>query len=82
MQPSCEGVARWPWRVVVPTKMAKASCLEIEREARRIASENEKTMPTLAKVRSIPEEIPKSWGGTPSSPRSCWRGRTRWPRGR
>ena len=43
--------------------MAKARCLEIEREATRIATENEKTIPMLAKVRSIPEEIPKTSGG-------------------
>ena len=55
--------ARWPWRLVVPTKMAKATCLEIEREATRIATEKEKTIPTLAKVLSIPEEIPNTSGG-------------------
>ena len=55
--------ASWPCRLVVPTKMAKARCLEIEREATRIAIENEKTMPMLAKVRSIPEAMPKTSGG-------------------
>ena len=33
------------------------------RDASTMAIEKEKTMPTLAKVRSIPDEIPKSWGG-------------------
>jgi hypothetical protein len=58
-----KAAARRPCRVVVPTKMAKARCLEIEREAMRIATENEKTIPMLAKVRSIPEEIPNTSGG-------------------
>ena len=55
--------AKWPWMLVVPTKMANARCLEIEREATRMATENEKTMPMLAKVRSIPEEMPNTSGG-------------------
>ena len=32
MQPVVNAEARWPCRLVVPTKMAKARCLEIERE--------------------------------------------------
>jgi hypothetical protein len=43
--------------------MAKARCREIERDAMRMASEKEKTMPTLAKVLNMPEEIPNTAGG-------------------
>ena len=58
-----KAVARWPWMLRVPTKMAKARRLEIDRDAIRIATAKEKTIPTLAKVRSIPEAIPNTWGG-------------------
>ena len=58
-----KAAARLPCRLVVPTKIAKARCLEMAREEMRIATENEKTMPTLANVRNIPEEIPNTAGG-------------------
>ncbi len=47
----------------MPTKIANARLREIEREAVRIATAKEKTIPTLAKVRSMPEEIPSAVGG-------------------
>ena len=37
--------------------------MEIDRDATRIATENEKTMPTLAKVRIIPDAMPNMSGG-------------------
>ena len=50
-------------RLVVPTKIANASCLVIVAEAARIASAKEKTMPTFANVRSSPEAMPYSSSG-------------------
>jgi len=58
-----KAAASRPWRLVDPTKMAKAKPREIDREAIRMAMEKENTIPTLAEVRSIPEEMPKTWGG-------------------
>jgi hypothetical protein len=52
-----------PCSDVVPTKIANASWREIDRDATRIATENEKTMPTLAKVRIIPDAMPNMSGG-------------------
>jgi hypothetical protein len=52
-----------PCREVLPTKMAKARPREIEREAMRMATANENTMPMFANVRSIPEEMPNASGG-------------------
>src|SRR5579884_2533839 len=49
--------------VVVPTKMAKATRREIEWEATRMATAKENTIPTLEKVRSIPEAMPNTPGG-------------------
>jgi hypothetical protein len=46
-----------------PTKMAKARLRLMLRDAMRMAMEKEKIMPTLAKVRSIPEEMPNAVGG-------------------
>ena len=47
-----------PCSAVLPTKMAKARPREIDREAMRIATANENTMPMLANVRSMPEAMP------------------------
>ena len=48
---------------MVPTKIANASWREIDRDATRIATENENTMPTFAKVRIIPDAMPNMSGG-------------------
>ena len=42
----------------MPTKIANASPREIDRDATRIATENENTIPMFANVRSIPEAMP------------------------
>jgi hypothetical protein len=56
-------VACAPCSDVEPTKIANASPREIDRDATRIATANENTMPMLAKVRSIPDAIPNMSGG-------------------
>jgi hypothetical protein len=43
--------------------MAKARPREIDREAIRIATANENTMPMLANVRSMPDAMPNASGG-------------------
>ena len=43
---------------VVPTNIAKARLRGIDRAATKIATANEKTMPTLENVLNIPEAIP------------------------
>ena len=50
--------------MAVPTNMTNASPREMDREATSIAMLNEKTMPMLAKVLSIPEATPNTWGLT------------------
>ena len=55
--------ATCPCRDVVPTKIAKASCREMDRDATRMATENENTIPTLANVRIMPDAIPNMSGG-------------------
>jgi len=52
-----------PCSDVEPTKIANARPREIDRDATRIATANENTMPTLANVRSIPDAIPNMSGG-------------------
>jgi len=52
-----------PCSEVLPTKMAKARLREIDREAMRIATAKENTMPMLANVRSMPEAMPNDSGG-------------------
>ena len=47
----------------VPTKIANASCREMDRDATRMATENENTIPTLEKVRIIPDAMPNMSGG-------------------
>jgi len=51
-------------------------------EASTMAIEKEKTMPTLAKVRNIPDEMPKSWGGDAFITAEVLAGRTSWRPGR
>ena len=58
-----KATASGPCKLVEPTKIANASVRLIERDAIRIASENENTIPTFENVRSIPEEMPNSCGG-------------------
>ena len=48
---------------MVPTKIANASCREIDRDATRMATENENTIPMFAKVRIIPDAMPNMSGG-------------------
>jgi len=52
-----------PCSDVEPTKIANASWREMDRDATRMATENEKTMPRLANVRIIPDAIPNMSGG-------------------
>jgi hypothetical protein len=52
-----------PCSDVEPTKIANASWREMERDAIRMATENENTMPRLANVRIIPDAIPNMSGG-------------------
>jgi len=52
-----------PCSDAVPTKIANASSLEIDRDATRIATANENTIPMFANVRSIPEAMPNMSGG-------------------
>ena len=47
----------------MPTKIAKASCREIDRDATRIATANENTMPMFENVRSMPDAMPNMSGG-------------------
>ena len=61
--PSVNAVAAERDSVLVPTKMAKASCLVMLAEATKMARAKEKTMPTLAKVRSSPDAMPNSLPG-------------------
>lgn len=49
--------------VLVPTRIANACCFEVLAEATRMATANEKTIPTLANVRSSPETMPNSSPG-------------------
>ena len=56
-------VASEPCSEVDPTKIANARLREIERDATRIATANENTMPMLANVRSIPDAMPNMSGG-------------------
>ena len=53
-----KAAAAEPCSDVEPTKIANARPREIDRDATRIATANENTMPTLANVRSIPDAIP------------------------
>jgi hypothetical protein len=55
--------ATGPCSDVEPTKIANASPREIDRDATRIATANENTMPTLANVRSMPDAMPNMSGG-------------------
>ena len=52
-----------PCSDVVPTKIANASCREMDRDATRMATENENTIPTFEKVRIIPDAMPNMSGG-------------------
>ena len=52
-----------PCRDAVPTKIANARFREMDRDATRIATENENTIPMLANVRSIPDAMPYMSGG-------------------
>jgi hypothetical protein len=52
-----------PCSDVVPTKIANASCREMDRDATRMATANENTIPTLEKVRIIPDAMPNMSGG-------------------
>jgi hypothetical protein len=56
-------VASGPCSDVEPTKIANARPREIDRDATRMATANENTMPMLANVRSIPEAMPNMSGG-------------------
>lgn len=58
--PSVNAAAVVEESVLVPTKIANACCFVILAEATRMATANEKTIPTLANVRSSPEAIPNS----------------------
>ena len=44
--------------MVIPTNIANANFLDIERDATKMATEKEKTIPILEKVRNIPDDIP------------------------
>jgi hypothetical protein len=55
--------ASGPCSDVEPTKIANARFLEIDRDATRMATANENTMPMLANVRSIPDAMPNMSGG-------------------
>ena len=76
----------FPCSFAVPTNMANANPREMDREATSIAMLNEKTIPMLAKVLSIPEATPNTWGLTALisavvlAGRNCWRRcrSTRW----
>ena len=52
-----------PCSEVLPTKMAKARPREIDREAIRMATAKENTIPMFANVRSMPEAMPNDSGG-------------------
>ncbi len=56
-------VAAGPCSVVVPTKIWNASSREMDRDATRMATENEKTVPMLEKVRIIPDAMPNMSDG-------------------
>ena len=55
--------ASGPCSDVEPTKIANARFLEIDRDATRMATANENTMPMLANVRNIPDAMPNMSGG-------------------
>jgi hypothetical protein len=57
--PSLKADAVLRERVLVPTKIAKAFCFEMVRDATRIAVAKEKTIPTFENVRRSPDAIPK-----------------------
>ncbi len=59
-----KAAASFPCSFAVPTNMANANPREMDREATSIAMLNEKTIPMLAKVLSIPEATPNTWGLT------------------
>jgi hypothetical protein len=58
-----KAAASGPCSDVEPTKIANARSREIDRDATRMATANENTMPMLANVRSIPDAIPNMSGG-------------------
>lgn len=62
-RPEVNATASAPCSEVLPTKMAKARPREIEREAMRMATAKENTMPMFANVRSMPEAMPYASGG-------------------